>query len=405
MIFEIILIALNSLKANKLRTFLSMLGIIIGVGAVIAIVSIGTGAQNRITANIANLGSNLINISKGFGRGGGGSISSQSMQKFTLEMADYIEQSAPDVKQVIPNAETRGLLIKNESNLQATVVGTEEIYQEINNYYPEWGKFIGPDDKKSVNNVIVLGAEVVEELFPEQTAPLGERIKFNYNGNTLLFTIIGVMEDKDTGGPLGDVNDQAYIPITTYLNKIANSNYVSGYTAQAVSADAADDAVGQIEYFLKQYLGDEDDFRIMSQDQILNTITEVTNSLSLMLGGIAAISLLVGGIGIMNIMLVSVTERTKEIGIRKALGAKKKTILFQFLVESLSLSGLGGGLGIGVGFLGAYIISQVAGWPFIVSPLSVIIAFSFSLLIGLFFGIYPALKAANLEPVEALSYE
>ena len=405
MIFEIILIALNSLKANKLRTFLSMLGIVIGVGAVIAIISVGSGAQSRVTANISNLGSNLISISRGYWRGRGGSISSQSDNNFTLEMADYIKQSAPDVKQIIPNTGTRGLLIKGQNNLQAEMIGTESAYQEIYDYYPASGKFITETDLKTASSVIVLGSEIIEELFPNNPSPLGERIKFNNNGNTLLFTIIGVMEDKDTGGPIGDVNDKVYIPTTTYLNKLESSNYVDGYTAQAVSSAAADDAVGQIEYFLSQYFGSEDEFRIMSQDQILNTITEVTDSLRLMLGGIAAISLVVGGIGIMNIMLVSVTERTKEIGIRKALGAKKKTILLQFLVESLALSSFGGVLGIGAGFLGAYVIAQIAGWPMIIVPMSIVVAFSFSLLIGLFFGIYPALKAANLEPVEALSYE
>ncbi|KXS43257.1 MULTISPECIES: ABC transporter permease [unclassified Candidatus Frackibacter] len=403
MIFEIIIIALNSLKANKLRTFLSMLGIIIGVGAVIAIVSIGTGTQQRITARISNLGSNLINIRRGY-RWGRSGVSSTATNVFTLEMAEYIEKSCPDVKVVLPNNQGSGLLIKGENNIQATVVGTEAAYQEIYDYYPRQGKFIGPDDLKEANNIIVLGSELVNELSPDSN-PLGKSIKFNYQNRTLLFTVVGVMEDKSTGGPVGDLNSQAYIPSTTYMNKLANSNYVSGFTAQARSSEVASEAVDQIEYFLIKAIGDKDGFHIMSQDQILDTINDVTNSMTLMLGGIAAISLLVGGIGIMNIMLVSVTERTKEVGIRKALGAKKKDILTQFLIESLALSGIGGVLGIGLGYIGAYLIAQFAGWPFVVSNLSVIVAFSFSLLIGIFFGIYPAMKAAALDPVDALSYE
>lgn len=403
MIFEIIAIALNSLKANKLRTFLSMLGIIIGVGAVIAIVSIGTGTQQRITSNISNLGSNLIDVRQGH-RWNKRGVSSTATDVFTVEMAQYIKENCPDVKRVLPKNQGRGLLIKGENNTQTTVVGTEAAYQKIYDYQPERGKFIEQVDLAEANNIIVLGTELVSELFPNNN-PLGKRVKFNYQNRTLLFTVVGVMEEKSTGGPMGNLNDQAYIPRTTYMNKISDSNYVSGFTAQAKSSKVASEAVSQIEYFLTKATGDQDEFNIMSQDQILDTINDVTNSMTMMLGGIAAISLIVGGIGIMNIMLVSVTERTKEIGIRKALGAKKKNILTQFLIESLALSGIGGILGIGLGYIGAYIISQFAGWPFMVSTLSVIIAFSFALLVGLFFGIYPAMKAADLDPVDALSYE
>ncbi|AGB41304.1 ABC-type antimicrobial peptide transport system, permease component [Halobacteroides halobius DSM 5150] len=402
MIFEIIGIAFNSLKANKMRTFLSMLGIIIGVGAVIAIVSVGTGAQQQITANISNLGSNLINISLGrrWSRGG---VSSRATNVFTVKMADAIKEVAPDVKEIIPKNQGRGLLINGDNNLQTTVVGTQGAYQRIYDYYPVQGKFISQANLKEANNVMVLGAKLVDELFPK-TNPLGKKVKFNYQNKTFLFTVIGVMENKSTG-PMGNLNEQAYIPTTTYMNKLSTTEYVSGFTAQAKSSKVASNAVEQIRYFLTQSINNNDAFNIMSQDQILKTIKNVTNSMTMMLGGVAAISLLVGGIGIMNIMLVSVTERTREIGIRKALGAKKRNILTQFIIESLTLSSVGGLLGIGFGYLGAYLVAQVAGWSFIVSPLSVIIAVGFSLLVGLFFGIYPAMKAADLDPVDALSYE
>ncbi|TDX53160.1 ABC transporter permease [Orenia marismortui] len=398
MILETFIIAVRSLNSNKLRTLLSMLGIIIGVGAVIAIVSIGTGSQQQITANISDLGSNVININQGWGR-----RLSSSSSDFTLEMAEYIEKTSPAVKMVMPNLEASGLLISGENDLRATIVGTEAYYQKLNKYYPSRGKFIDQSVIDNASDVIVLGSELVEELYANED-PLGQKIKFNYNGRTFVFTVIGVMEEKGRG-IVGDLNDQAYIPMTTYLNKLANSNEVSGFIAQANSSEEATEAVEQIEYFMTKYLGDEDDFRIRSQDQILDTISSVTESMSLMLGGIAAISLVVGGIGIMNIMLVSVTERTSEIGIRKALGAKKKDILTQFLIESLCLSGIGGAIGVGIGYLAAYLISNIGDWPFVVNSSSVIIAFSFSLLIGIFFGIYPAMKAANLAPVDALNYE
>jgi len=405
MIFEIIKLAIESLKANKLRTFLSMLGIIIGVGAVIAIVSIGSGAREQITARISNLGSNVINILPGTSRGWGGRVSASSVDVFTLELADYIEKVSPSVKRVIPISQGSGLLIKGNFNIQTTIIGTDADYQEINNYNLAMGQFINEGDLDTSRNIIVLGSELTEELFGNDN-PLGEKIKLSYQKRDYLFTVIGVMEEKGAG-LTGNLNKQAYIPITTFMKKLSNSRFVSYYMAQAKSGDEASAAVGEIEYFLIKYLEDEDQekFNLQSQDQILDTISSVTASLSLMLGGIAAISLLVGGIGIMNIMLVSVTERTREIGIRKALGAKNKNIMSQFLIEALSLSGMGGLIGIFFGWLGAYAIAQAGKWPLVVAPISVLLAFGFALIIGLFFGLYPAMKAAKMDPVDALRYE
>jgi len=405
MIFEIIKLAIESLKANKLRTFLSMLGIIIGVGAVIAIVSIGSGAREQITARISNLGSNIINIMPGTSRGWGGRVSRSSGEIFTLELADYIEKLSPSVKRVVPISQGSGLLIKENFNIQTTIIGTNADYQEINNYNLAMGQFINEGDLDTSRNIVVLGSELAEELFGNNN-PLGEKIKLSYEKRDYLFTVIGVMEEKGAG-LTGDLNEQAYIPITTFMKKLSNSRFVSYYTAQANSSDEAPAAVGEIEYFLIKYLEDEEQekFNLLSQDQILDTISSVTASLSLMLGGIAAISLLVGGIGIMNIMLVSVTERTREIGIRKALGAKNKNIMSQFLIEALSLSGMGGLIGICFGWLGAYAIAQAGKWPLVVSPISVLLAFGFAVIIGLFFGLYPAMKAAKMDPVDALRYE
>jgi len=403
MIFETFKIAIQSLFANKLRTLLSMLGIIIGVAAVIAVVSIASGSQAQITSQISDLGSNLINISPGISSGAGGQISRTPADIFTLDLGKHIEENSPNVKRVVPTSSANGLLIKSNNNYRATIVGTEADYQVINKYYPAKGIFFSHYDVDNSTEVIVLGTDLVEELFPD-SEPLGQSVKFNINSSTQVFRVIGVMEDK-ARGLIGDLNSQAYIPITTFMNKVSNSNYVSNFVAQAVSSENATMALYEIEYLLDRYISEEDEYNIFSQDQLLDTINSVTNTLKLMLIGIAGISLLVGGIGIMNIMLVSVTERTREIGIRKALGAKKSNILFQFIMEALALSSVGGIIGIFLGGLASYSISQIGGWPFVMSTLTVLIAFTFSLFVGMFFGIYPAYRASKLNPVDALSYE
>ncbi|MDD4895646.1 MAG: FtsX-like permease family protein, partial [Atribacterota bacterium] len=243
------------------------------------------------------------------------------------------------------------------------------------------------------------------DLFNNEN-PVGKTVRLNYDGRILQFTVIGVMKEKG-GSMAGNLDERAYIPLSVAMDRLTTHKYADSFIAQAYSSERAMSAVKEIEYFLIKYLEDENKerFRIMSQDEILDTVNSVTNTMSMMLGGIAAISLLVGGIGIMNIMLVSVTERTREIGIRKALGAKNKNILFQFLMESLSLSSLGGVVGIGFGWMGAYFLSQYGNWPFVISSISIILAFSFALFIGIFFGLYPAMKAAQMNPVDALRYE
>jgi putative ABC transport system permease protein len=403
MIFETIKIAISSLYANKLRTLLSMLGIIIGVLAVIAVVSIASGSQEQITSQISDLGSNLINISPGYTRGYGGSISRSSADIFTLELGEEIEKNSPNVNRVVPTGSRGGLFINGNNNLQASLVGTEEDYQVINKYYPDSGMFLSDYDVENSTGVIVLGSEIVTELYPDSN-PIGQNIKINISNQTHIFKVIGVMEDKGRG-MTGNLNNQAYIPITTFMNKISNSNYVSNFVAQAKSSESASLALKEIEYLLDSYISEDESYNIFSQDQLLDTISNVTNSMKLMLIGIPGISLLVGGIGIMNIMLVSVTKRTREIGIRKALGAKKKDILFQFIIESLTLSSIGGIIGIILGATAAYFIAQAGGWPFIMSLPIVLLAFSFSLAVGMFFGIYPAYRASKLDPVDALSYE
>ena len=406
MILQSLIIALESLWANKMRSILSMLGIIIGVGAVIAIVSVGTGSTQQVTSRIANLGSNMITVYPRTARGQGGRVSSGSSQeKFSLELAGYIEKFCPSVIKVISVKQVNGRLISGDINVNATILGTDINYAEVNNYEVDKGNFISEYDDTERRQVMVLGFQLAKDLF-ENNNPIGKRIKVNYNGQVYMFDVIGIMKEK--GGSMGgDLDDQAYIPLSVSMDKLTNSDFVSSYIAQAASSEKAATAVNELKNFMVKFLNDEnqEQFRIISQDEILDTVSSVTATMSLMLGGIAAISLLVGGIGIMNIMLVSVTERTREIGVRKALGARNTHILFQFLMESLNLTSFGGILGIGFGWTAAYFLSQYGDWPMVIAPLSIVIAFGFALFIGIFFGLYPAIKAAKMNPVDALRYE
>jgi len=320
-----------------------------------------------------------------------------------MELADHILQNCPSVERIIPNLQTSGLIIARENNFQTTVVGVTPTYQEIYNFYPARGQFITAEHQANATNVIVLGSGLAKELFPE-TEPLGQKVKLYVRNRHLLFVVVGVMEEKGTG-IWGNMENQAFIPASVLMKKINNRKYVSGYTAQAAGAEASQAAVAEIEYFLTRYMGNPDDFQVASQEQLLEMVGQVMATLSIMLGGIAGISLLVGGIGIMNIMLVSVTERTREIGIRKALGAKGRHILVQFIIEALAMSGVGGLIGIGLGWLGAAGVAKLGGWALVVTHTSILVAFSFALFVGLFFGIYPARKASKLDPVIALSYE
>ncbi len=406
MILQGLKIALESLWANKMRTFLSMLGIIIGVGAVIAIVSVGTGSTQQVTSRIADLGSNMITIYSKTVRGQASTVSGGSSQEnFTLEMADYMEMFSPSVKKVIPIKQVSGTLISDDINVSATVIGTIDEYAQVNNYGVAQGVFLSQDDDRERRQVIVLGSQLAEDLFDNEN-PIGKGVKINYNGRIFVFTVIGVMKEKG-GSMAGSLDEQAYIPLSVAMDRMTAHNYVNSYLAQSYSSEKASNAAKELENFMIKALDDPDkeNFKIISQDEILGTVSSVTNTMSLMLGGIAAISLLVGGIGIMNIMLVSVTERTREIGIRKALGAKNKNILFQFLMESLSLSSVGGMIGVGLGWLIAYFLSNFADWPLIIPVISVVLAFGFALFIGVFFGLYPAMKAARMNPVDALRYE
>ncbi len=402
-IIEFLRIALASLSTNKLRTALSLLGIIIGVASVITMVSIGTGAQEQVTSQIGAMGSNLITVSPGFIRGGGGRVSQDIADVFTLEMAKAIENLSPNIKHVVPTSTTTGLAVYGGNNVRVQISGVTPEYQEVINHYPLIGRYIREQDVANSEKVVVLGAEIAKNLFGSEN-PVGKTMRLVISGRSLSLKIVGVMEAKGQV-MMANYDNRIYVPVTMLLNRGLNSRYVDGYSIMAASREVAKSVVEEVEAFMARMLGDPDRFRVMSQDTILETVSQATGTMTLMLGAIASISLLVGGIGIMNIMLVTVSERTREIGIRKAIGAKRQHILIQFLLEAVLLSVIGGILGLAVGSGGGYWISKALGWPFSVSIPAAAVAIGFSAGVGLFFGIYPALQAAALDPVVALRYE
>src|SRR4030065_1770503 len=294
MILQSLKIALESLWANKMRSILSMLGIIIGVGAVIAIVSVGTGSTQQITSRIADLGSNMITVSPRAPRGQGGTISSASSQdKFSLELAYYMEKFCPSVIKVIPVKQVSGRLISGDINVNATILGTKIDYTEVNNYEVATGNFISENDDGERRQVMVLGSQLAEDLF-EGNNPIGKKIKVNYGGQAYMFDVIGVMREK--GGSMGgNLDDQAYIPLSVSMDKLTNSDFVTSYIAQAASSEKASTAVNELKNFMVKFLDDEDQeqFRIFSQDEILDTVSSVTGTMCMMLGGIAALYLLI----------------------------------------------------------------------------------------------------------------
>ncbi len=399
-ISELAKVALRSLVINKLRSFLSMLGIIIGVTAVIAIISIGQGATEMVQETISSLGSGLVTISPGFRGGWGGRAARTASGIFTLELGEELKNKSPDVDELVPSIQSGGLLKYGENSYQASIVATASGYENIFNHTIAEGRFLIAEDVDNYRKVVVLGSTVVKELFGNEN-PLGKKIIVQMGQRRFIFEVVGVLESK------GQVmwfnfDNQVYIPVTTMMKRMTGSKYVNSYSAQATDSK---EAIKQVEFLLAKRLDDPDLYNVTSQEEILETIQQVSSTMILMLAGIAGISLLVGGIGIMNIMLVSVTERTREIGIRKALGAKKKDILIQFLIEALVMSLVGGAVGLILGWAVSVLVSRYGGWTPTLSMFSVVIGIGFSSAVGLIFGIYPAMKAAKLNPVEALRYE
>ncbi|HET6946746.1 MAG TPA: ABC transporter permease [bacterium] len=398
-------IALRALTANKLRAVLTMLGVIIGVAAVVTMVSIGQGARQSIETQVQSLGSNLLSVFPGsisqFGvRQGAG-----TRQTLVWEDGAAIAREVPQVEAVTAEFSRPAQVVRGAENVNTNVSGVTPSFQEVRNFFVEDGGFFTDADMVSRARVAVLGRTVVEELFGDRDAsPLGATIKIN----RVTFTVIGVMEEKGATG-FNDRDDIIFVPLATAQRRLFGVDFVRAIYVKVRTPQEMTAAQDEVETLLRTRhrvsAGEESDFTIRNQADIIATFEGVARTMTLLLGGIAAVSLLVGGIGIMNIMLVSVTERTREIGIRKAVGATRRDILSQFLVESLVLSVTGGVIGLLLGMGGSRLISSLAGWATLISPGSLLMAVGFAAAVGIFFGIYPAQRAAGLDPIVALRYE
>lgn len=401
-------VAAASMMSHKLRSFLTMLGIIIGVAAVIALVAVGQGAQAQVVSQFQSLGSNLLTVSSatnfGFSRQG----ARQQTRKLTNSDVDSIRALASSVKLIAPDYGSTATVVFGGKTTNANITGVTEEYADVRNWGVASGRFITKEDNDNIALNVVLGQTVVQDLFGTGFVnPIGETVRINRQN----YTVVGVLKSKGTGGNSNQDN-VVFMPLRTAQLKLggAGTKDIRTISLQVRSPEEMDLAQAQVTAILRTehglQPGADNDFLVQNQADILDTVTQTTGTFTTLLGSIAAISLLVGGIGIMNIMLVSVTERTREIGIRKAVGAKRRDILIQFLAEAMVISVLGGLIGVVIGIGGAQIVTPLLGYSrSVVTPESVALALAVSLGIGIFFGLYPANRASALNPIEALRYE
>ncbi len=405
-ISDILQETISAIMANKVRSGLTMLGIVIGIGSVIAMISIGQGAKGSIESSIQSIGSNLVLVMPGFQRGVGTQISAGrgSAQTLTQADADAIKNEITLAKAVAPEISRRYQVIAKGKNTNTQVVGTVSSYPEVRNVQIDTGSFISDQNVRSLSKVAVLGPTTRDDLFGTGTNPIGGTIRIN----KVDFKVIGVTKSKGGTG-FSNQDDVIFVPLSTAQKFLAGDTYVTTISIEAVDQKDMATVQQQITELLLQRHNISNpqlaDFQILNQQDIVQTASTITNTMTILLASIAGISLIVGGIGIMNMMLTTVTERTREIGLRKAIGARKKDISLQFLAESVMLTFFGGFIGILLGWILAWGVKQFASIPTTISFFSVVLAFGVSAAIGIIFGYYPARRAAGLNPIEALRYE
>lgn len=398
-------IALRALANNKMRGFLTMLGIIIGVASVITMLAIGQGSKRSIQAEISEMGSNMIMIQPGGDIRGGVRQEASSMETLKLEDYQNIVDETRYVAAVSPSVNTSGQVIYGANNAPTTIYGISPDYMEIRRYQVEDGEMFSDQDIAVAAKVCVVGKTVVDNLFPGGENPVGKVIRFQ----KLPFKIVGVLESKGYNSMGMDQDDLILAPYTTIQKKVLAITHLQGITCSALKEEYTEQAIDEISEILRRNhklkTDEDDDFTIRSQQELSSMLTSTTDMMTVLLAAVAGISLLVGGIGIMNIMYVSVTERTREIGLRMSIGAKGIDILSQFLIESILISVTGGLIGVIFGVGSAIIVNQVAHFPIFIQPWSVLLSFVVCTATGIFFGWYPAKKAAQLDPIEAIRYE
>lgn len=398
--WQVIKVAFRGILANKLRTALTMLGIIIGVGAIIAMISLGEGAKLQIIESISSFGTNLLRVRPGAARLG--HVRTGSVETLTIADAETI-RNTPGIKSVSPTSTNMAQVKYSNKNATTLITGATPEFPGITNFPLDRGRFFDSTDVKLIKRAAVLGTTVKRDLFGGAPA-IGEDIKIE--GQT--FTVIGVMESKGQTSWY-DPDDQIFIPITTFQKRLFSRDFVNDIYIQVESIEAIPEVKSAVTDTLRARHrippDTESDFTIRDYTEILDTMKKTTRTFTILLSGIAAVSLLVGGIGVMNIMLVSVTERTREIGIRMAVGARRSDIMKQFLIEAVVITVTGGLLGIGLGLLIGLLISRLGDWQTVVRPYSVLLGFFFAVVVGLIFGLYPARKASHMDPIDALRYE
>ena len=404
-------IAIRAIAANKMRSFLTALGIIIGIASVITMLAIGQGTKRSIQANISEMGSNMIMISPGADFRGGVRQDASSME--TLKMEDYeaIKEGCTYVNAVSPMVQSSGQFIYGNNNAPSSIYGVNQDYLEIRQISVSDGEMFTDADIKTSAKVCVLGQTVVDNLFGDGSDPIGKVIRFK----SIPFRVVGVLKKKGYNSMGMDQDDLVLAPYTSVMKRILAQNYLSGIQCSAITEGVTNQAIDEITVILRRnhklkdsdgdIMGDEDDFNIRSQEELSSMMNSTTDMLTILLGAVAGISLIVGGIGIMNIMYVSVTERTREIGLRMSVGARGIDILNQFLIEAIFLSVTGGVIGVLLGIGLSYLIKTAVNWPIYIQPWSIVMSFAVCTLTGVFFGWYPAKKAANLDPIEAIRYE